>query len=66
MMLIDNDKMAALEKDFNTHPKGIGLPGFIFLMSYAIEHTPLQKYELVQGLIKLFKDIDINGDQQLE
>lgn len=35
-------------------------------MKCAISHAPEDKYELVNGLIKLFQDIDINGDGHME
>lgn len=66
MMLLDNDRLAALEDEFNEHPEGIELPSFIWLMECAISHSPEEKYDLIMGLIKLFNDIDINGDQHME
>ena len=38
MMLLDNEKLAALEEEFNEHPNGIELPNFIWLMKCAIVH----------------------------
>jgi hypothetical protein len=37
-------------------------------MKCAIVHKEdsNEKYELVNGLIKLFQDIDINGDRRME
>jgi hypothetical protein len=35
-------------------------------MKCAISHSPDDKYDLVNGLIKLFFDIDINGDGHME
>ncbi|EAR91938.2 WD domain, G-beta repeat protein (macronuclear) [Tetrahymena thermophila SB210] len=66
MMLLDNEKLAALEDEFNEHPNGIELANFIWLMKCAIVHPVEEKYELVTGLIKLFQDIDINGDKHME
>ena len=66
MMMLDNEKLAALEQEFNEHPNGIELPNFIWLMKCAISHSPDDKYDLVNGLIKLFFDIDINGDGHME
>jgi len=54
MMLLDNEKLAALEDEFNEHPNGIELANFIWLMKCAIVHPVEEKYELVTGLIKLF------------
>jgi hypothetical protein len=66
MMLLDNEKLAALEEEFNEHQNGIELPNFIWLMKSAISHSDEDKYDLVNGLIKLFQDIDINGDCHME
>jgi Ca2+-binding EF-hand superfamily protein len=66
MMMLDNEKLAALEEEFNEHPNGIELPNFIWLMKCAISHPSEEKHELVNGLIKLFQDIDINGDGHME
>jgi hypothetical protein len=35
-------------------------------MKSAINAPPKDKYELVNGLINLFEDIDINGDRHME
>ena len=53
-MLLDNDKLTALEEEFKEHPNGIELINFIFLMKSAINHTSRDKYDLVNGLINLF------------
>lgn len=66
MMLLDNDKLAALEDEFNEHPSGIELSNFVWLMKCAIVHSQEEKYELINGLIKLFQDIDVNGDHHME
>jgi Ca2+-binding EF-hand superfamily protein len=66
MMLLDNEKLAALEDEFNEHPNGIELANFIWLMKCAINHPQEDKYELVNGLVKLFDEIDINGDGNME
>lgn len=66
MMLLDNEKLAALEEEFNEHPNGIELHNFIWLMKCAIAHSKEEQYDLVNGLIKLFQEIDINGDGHME
>lgn len=66
MMLLDNEKLSALEEEFGEHQIGIDLTNFIWLMKCAIVHPQEEKYELVNGLIKLFHDIDINGDRHME
>lgn len=35
-------------------------------MKAAIDHKEEDKYDLVYGLLKLFNEIDINGDQHME
>ena len=66
MMLLDNDRLAALEDEFNEHPRGIKLVNFVWLMESAIDYPPEEKIDLVYGLVKLFQDIDINGDLHME
>src|SRR3990167_10970372 len=66
MMLLDNDRLAALEDEFNEHPRGIKLANFVWLMESAIDYPPEEKVDLVYGLVKLFQDIDINGDLHME
>ena len=66
MMMLNNEKLDSLDDEFHEHPNGIELQNFIWLMKSAISHAPEDKYELVNGLIKLFQDIDINGDGHME
>lgn len=66
MMLLDNERLVALEDEFNEHPEGITLLGFIWLMECAIHYPTEEKVDLIHGLIKLFNDIDINGDERME
>ena len=61
-MKLDNERLAQLEEEYNDYPNGIELLNFINLMKSAIEHPSEDKYELAVGLIKLFNEIDINGD----
>ena len=42
------------------------MPNYIYLMKSAISAPAKDKYELVNGLINLFEDIDINGDRHME
>ncbi len=66
MMMLDNEKLAALEDQFSEHPNGIALENFVLLLKSAIIHPEEDKYRLVNGLIRLFEDIDINGDGSME
>ena len=65
-MLLDNERLAALEDEFNEHPEGIKVVDFIRLMESAITLPPEEKIDLIYGLMKLFHDIDINGDKHME
>lgn len=66
MMLLDNERLAALEDEFNEHPEGIKVIDFIRLMESAITFPAEEKIDLIYGLMKLFHDIDINGDKHME
>lgn len=46
---------------------GLTLTEFVNLMRQVIDHdTLLEKEDLVVGLIELFKEIDINGDGDMQ
>lgn len=66
MSRIDHEKLAALEGEFKEHPAGIELSNFVWLLKCSISHTSQDTYRLIDGLIKLFNDIDINGDKHIE
>jgi len=66
MMMLDREKLEALEEEFQMHPEGIKLGNFVWLMKAAIQHPEDEKYDLVYGLQKLFAEIDINGDEHME
>jgi WD40 repeat protein len=66
MMMLDKEKLEALEEEFNEHPDGIELPNFVWLMKCAMSTTTEEKAELVLGLYHLFQEIDINGDEHME
>lgn len=66
MSRIDHEKLAALEGEFREHPGGIELPNFVWLLKCSIGHSEQEEFRLIDGLIKLFSDIDINGDKHIE
>lgn len=66
MMMLDKEKLEALEEEFNDHPDGIELHNFVWLMKCAMTVAPEEKAELVLGLYYLFQEIDINGDKHME
>ena len=59
MMMLDKEKLEALEEEFNDHPDGIELHNFVWLMKCAMSVAPEEKAELVLGLYYLFQEIDI-------
>ena len=65
-MMLDKKKLEALEEEFSHHPDGIKLGNFVWLMKAAITHNEEDKFDLVHGLLKLFAEIDINGDEHME
>lgn len=66
MMMLDKERLEALEEEFNEHPDGIELHNFIWLMKCAMTVSPEEKADLVLGLYYLFQEIDINGDEHME
>ena len=66
MSRIDHEKLSLLEKEFKEHPGGIELPNFVWLLKCTVGHPPEDQYRVMDGLVKLFSDIDINGDQHIE
>lgn len=66
MSQIDQEKLVILEKEFKAHKNGIEMPNFIWLMSCSMNYPKSEKYQLYNGLVKLFHDIDINGDKHIE
>lgn len=66
MMMLDKEKLEALEEEFNEHPDGIELHNFVWLMKCAMAVAPEERAELILGLYYLFQEIDINGDEHME
>jgi len=66
MTMLDKEKLAALEEEFETHPDGLEAKNFVWLMKCAMSYKPEEKYDLVHGLYKLFAEIDINGDCKMQ
>jgi WD40 repeat protein len=66
MMMLDKEKLEALEEEFNEHPDGIELHNFVWLMKCAMSVAPEERAELILGLYYLFQEIDINGDEHME
>ena len=65
-MMLDKQKLEALEEEFAHKPDGIKLGNFVWLMKAAVTHSEEEKFDLVYGLQRLFAEIDINGDEYME
>ena len=63
---IDHDKLSLLESEFEALGDGVKLAGFVWLLQNIVIKDRSDRFELVDGLVKLFTDIDINGDGKLE
>jgi hypothetical protein len=50
MMMLDREKLEALEEEFNDYPDGIELPNFVLLMKCAMSVNVDDKAELILGL----------------
>ena len=66
MLQLDSVRLEALGRQWSKSGEGLSLPEFVWLMQCTIPHEPHQKSQLYDGLIRLFTDIDINGDKSLE
>lgn len=66
MLMLDSRTLEALEEQWKKEPEGLTLDQFVWLMQCTLPHPPEMKRPLYDGLIQLFNDIDINGDQRLE
>ncbi len=65
-MLLSKDRLQKLEGIWEDYPDGMELPLFTQLMIDSIDCSEEEKYELVHGALKLFSEIDINGDAHME
>jgi len=66
MMHLSRDKLQDLQSLWLKYPDGLDLKVFAQLMLDAVECRDDDKYELLYGALKLFAEIDINGDQSME
>lgn len=66
MSLLDQDKVKMLEQEFKVDDRGLTLDSFVWLFLTVLTYPPEDKVDVINGTIKLFFDIDINGDGRLE
>jgi hypothetical protein len=66
MAMLDQDKVKMLEQEFKAEQRGLRLDSFVWLFLTVLTYSEEEKVDVVNGSIKLFHDIDINGDSRLE
>lgn len=66
MMRLSKDRLRRLNKVWEQNTEGLDLLEFMKLMILEVPSVKEEKLELIHGLIKLFNQVDINGDQQME
>ena len=66
MMRLSKDRLRRLNKVWEENEEGLNLAEFIKLMILEVPSVKQEKLEMINGLIRLFKQVDINGDQQME
>ena len=65
-MRLSKDRLRRLNKVWEQNTEGLDLLEFMKLMILEVPSVKEEKLELIHGLIKLFNQVDINGDQQME
>ena len=62
MARISKDRLRRLNKVWEESEEGLTLIEFCKLMILEIPSLKEEKLEMIHGLIRLFKQVDINGD----
>lgn len=69
MGLLDNKKLRKFEKHWKKFEDGMSQKDFVKLVSDTLKDQKLlddEKYELAAGCLRLFAEVDINGDGGME
>ena len=66
MMRLSKDRLRRLQKVWEQNEDGLNLFEFMKLMVLEVPSVKAEKLEMIHGLIRLFKQVDVNGDQQME
>ena len=69
MMMINNEHLSTLGEKFRDYPKGLEIIKFTSLLTNIIKTQKMSPYELtdlIYGIYKFFKEIDFNGDNNME
>ena len=62
MMRLSKDRLRRLNKVWDQNEEGLTLSEFLKLMILEVPSLREEKVEMIHGLIRLFKQVDINGD----
>ena len=65
-MRLSKDRLRRLNRVWEQSEDGLALPEFMKLMILEVPSLKDEKLEMIHGLIRLFKQVDINGDGQME
>ena len=67
MVLLSKELLSILESKWNDFEFGLNCDQFVQLMlSHIATQNDDEKYELIHGAYMLFREVDINGDGQME
>ena len=66
MMRLSKDRLRRLNKVWEQSEDGLDLTEFMKLMILEVPSLKDEKLEMINGLIKLFKQVDINGDAMMQ
>ena len=65
-MRLSRDRLRRLHKVWEQSEDGLTLAAFAKLMILEVPSTKAEKLEMLHGLIRLFKQVDIDGDQKMQ
>ena len=66
MSRLSKDRLKRLQDAWEETPDGLELPDYIKLMLTEVPANKEERMELIHGLIKLFQQVDINGDESMQ
>lgn len=66
MTRLSKDRLRRLQKVWEQNEDGLNLLEFMRLMVLEVPSVQDEKLEMIHGLIRLFKQVDVNGDQQMD
>ena len=61
-MRLSKDRLRRLNKVWEENSDGLNLAEFIKLMILEVPSVKQEKLEMINGLIRLFKQVDIDGN----